>query len=254
MKTFRFAVALVALGLAAEIYAQGPFINSRSQKLVYDVLTGVGETPPRTIVVWTGADTVVGKQYPTAAAAITYVNTQTHDASNIWNIVCIGNVADSVPINTPTFVKMWGSCQISADTLDLIVQTQGATDVVITGGDDVNILSADDVAVTPTGLFSVAATETATITGGTGASLIATTANAAVTASAGEVALSAVAGSPVDIVGGLLELSPQAGAIPVCAAGIKGAIAYDVTDDVCVCNGSAWVELLDGDAASTGCA
>lgn len=274
MRTLRTLLALLALALLpAAASAQMPHLTNLYRihpAHLKEFLRAAQFT--RTIIVDTSGPTIVGVSYPTVAAAITYINTQTHDASNIWNIV-VFQAADSVPVNTPTYVRMWGASQISADTLDLTIQTQGATDVNISGGDDVNVTATDAISLTASGSASLAGSTGVAVSssaasvqitaaegssvglasGESGGRVNASDDGASMYTDVGNVTLTAVTGN-VSVASSLLQIVKQPGAIPACAGGLTDVLTIDTTGDLCLCNGTAWAEVFDGDSAGTGCA
>lgn len=166
----RFTLALIALAAVVVLVAAAPYDTRKFsdryllEKLNSDVgaITGVPAT--RVLTVDTAAVPVAGKVYTTIAAAITYIGTQTHDATHPWVINAGSTVNTTAASDLPTYTRMTSYLGTIANTED---QTMGSvngdsyvtgTKVTLTGK---VIMSVQDVTTADSGDGSAAA---ATIT------------------------------------------------------------------------------------------
>jgi hypothetical protein len=112
--------AIIALALVAAAPYDTKKFSDRYllEKLNSDVgaITGVPAT--RVLTVDTAAVPVTGKVYTTIAAAITYIGTQTHDATHPWVINAGSTVNATASSDLPTYTRMTSYRGTIANTLD----------------------------------------------------------------------------------------------------------------------------------------
>lgn len=138
-----------------------------------------------------------------------------------------------------SFVAVVGGANLAAY---VPVTKAGQQTITATGaGNDVSLVAADDVILTPTGSLTVTAADGA----------VAVTTSLAIDAAGGtdEIGISE---NVVSVSTGILfRIVPTAAPPAACAAGTEGGLYLDSdTHLLCVCNASGWVQVADG---TTGC-